>query len=223
MKVKICGLQPTDNLDFVRHQLIEYVGAIFVPQSKRFISAQAGRIIHDQIAGRCKMMGIFVNSLPENVMFMLDTSGANGAQLHGDESPEFCQQIRSAGFEVWKYISVSSSLSAADIAIRIEAYQDSVDAILLDASVPKGSTPNVTGGLGQQFNWTILPDVFAERTKRHIEIPIWVAGGINPENVTELLAIAKPAGIDLSSGVEVDGRKAIDRIEALLKAVESHD
>jgi phosphoribosylanthranilate isomerase len=116
-------------------------------------------------------------------------------QLHGSEAPNFCSKF--TGVEVWKAIRVRGR----DDLEGLDAWP--VDALLLDGSMP---------GSGRVFDWNLLHDI---RVKGHIIL----AGGLNPYNVKMAITTARPYGVDVSSGVEIDGCKDADKIREFIEAV----
>lgn len=170
----------------------------------------------------CRPVGVFVDEATESILHQVQVAGIQVAQLHGKETPETCQTVRATGVEVWKAISVPrDEATASSIFKQIEPYAQVVDAVLLDAAPPKHTDATVTGGHGTSFDWSVLQTVQAEVAKS-FRVPLWIAGGLTPENVASLLGTCQPDGIDISSGVEIGGRKSLNRIEDLRKAVKRH-
>lgn len=126
-------------------------------------------------------------------------------QLHGEESPSRCQQLRSQlGVEIWKALRIRSPQDLQ----RAQAYGEVVDALLLDAWVA-----DQLGGTGHSLPLEWLSGFAAP-------VPWWLAGGIRPESVGELLGQLRPDGLDVSSGVETSpGEKNLERVSQLLMAM----
>lgn len=225
--VKICGLHPSDDTSFTKADVVTHVGIIFVSQSRRYVTPADARKITTSVAAGCQVMGVFANQSVEQVYETLRTSGCQGAQLHGEETPDECEELRSAGFVTWKALSIptsspdSSELTALMVC-EARKYARSVDALLLDAK-PKGHAPkNVTGGHGESFEWSVLPR-FLEEWRLLTDIPVWIAGGLRPDNVHSLFELCNPDGIDVSSGVEEHGRKSPRLIHDLIEKVETRE
>ncbi|GLV12599.1 N-(5'-phosphoribosyl)anthranilate isomerase [Alicyclobacillus hesperidum] len=216
--VKICGLLPGDDLAFTKDSWITHVGFVMVPSSRRFVTPRAVLGMVEQVRDQVQTVGVFSNADLESVQEAVRIAHLDVAQLHGSESVELCGSLQDAGCKVWKAIPVP--LRNPDVKSILQAcarYMPVVDAILLDAKPPKDAGGGVTGGHGVAFDWTILSDICTALDG----FPLWVAGGIAPENVDTLFRTCKPYGIDLSSGVETDGRKDAKRIAQLIKAVAS--
>lgn len=223
MKLKICGLLPGDDLSFTATEEVTHVGFVLVPKSRRYVQPDDVAQLTAAVHPSCQKVGVFVDTDARAVSQQAKKAGLDVAQLHGSESPKDCASVRESGLQVWKAVSVGNSQDSVDkVAQQIASYASSVDAILLDAAPPKGTDKTVTGGHGLQFDWsylTRLEEILQELGVRPDAPPIWVAGGIQPENVDELLRNFIPYGIDVSSGVEVAKRKSLNRIEAMRKAV----
>ncbi|WAH35127.1 phosphoribosylanthranilate isomerase [Alicyclobacillus dauci] len=216
-QVKICGLRPGDDLQFTAHPFVTHVGIIFVPPSKRYVDPAAARTITSNVHHSCRTVGVFANAPMADVLKVVRESGVRVAQLHGDESVADCTVLRDAGLDVWKVLKVPTTVTqGADLdrlTREIELYADVTNGLLLDASPPTGA--KVTGGYGRTFDWSCLQQL----TPHLVGMNWWVAGGIGPDNVRSLLDSCQPTGVDVSSGVEVDGRKNTQRIVQLLEAV----
>ncbi|WP_236018308.1 phosphoribosylanthranilate isomerase [Alicyclobacillus acidoterrestris] len=215
VQVKICGLQPQDDLSFTENPLVHHVGFVFVKASKRYVEPTAVRGAIRALPADTQAVGVFADEPVANILRAVDASGISVAQLHGNEAPAVCQTLKNSGVSVWKAISVPLSDGGLDTVLsQIDLYKDCVDAVLLDAKPPVGA--NVTGGHGQTFDWTILHRLAAALDGRDW----WVAGGLRPDNIAFLLKLCRPTGIDVSSGVERNGRKDVRLINAFLHCVQ---
>lgn len=215
VQVKICGLQPDDDLSFTEHPRVSYVGFVFVEASKRFVHPSSAIRATARLAADTKAVGVFANATIDEMASTVALAGLDVAQLHGEESPEVCRALRQRGVKVWKAIQVPSEGLSLDVVRQdVHRYAACTDAILLDAKPPIGAS--VTGGHGQSFDWAVLEQI-AHDIAGH---PWFVAGGIRPDNVDSLLSLCQPTGIDVSSGVERGGRKNSALIESLLTSVQ---
>ena len=152
----------------------------------------------------CDRIGVVANASREEIVELARQAPLTGIQLHGNESPEFCQTLRQQlpGLELIKALRIrqTSDLEQSD------RYQAVVDSLLLDAYHPQQ-----LGGTGQTLDWQAL---------RSFEpaIPWFLAGGLTPDNITQALTQLHPQGIDLSSGVERSpGDKDLDKVHALFQ------
>jgi len=222
IRLKICGLQPNDDVYFAKQDMVSHVGIVFVPQSRRYVAPTAARQIVTRVGGHAAVVGVFVNASFEDLTSTQHISGIDVLQLHGQESVALCASLRDAGYTVWKAISVTSDAEPEALLQEIIRYSSDVDALLLDAAPPKRKTlpVAVTGGHGVPFDWRCLQnigDVLPSGTP-----PIWIAGGLQSENVGSLFQSFSPYGVDVSSGVEEDGRKSPRRIEDMMEAMTRH-
>lgn len=204
MRVKICGITKPEQAIAIAELGATALGFICVPQSPRYIATEQIREIIAQLPANIDKIGVFVGTAPDEIHSIVTHSGLTGVQLHGEESPAFCQQIRSLlpQVEVIKALRLKSH-QALDMA---EIYFAHVDTLLLDAYHPQQ-----LGGTGKTLNWTEL---------QQFEPPInWLlAGGLTADNILDALAQLHPQGIDLSSGVErAPGDKDLDKVAQLLQ------
>ncbi|WP_440109816.1 phosphoribosylanthranilate isomerase [Paenibacillus sp. QZ-Y1] len=219
--VKICGLQDVEVLKSMINLPVDYVGVVFAKSRRRIEPEQAAKLrtvlLDWTTFERPKLAGVFVNPTIEELERVLDVADLDVIQLHGQESPEFCLQVKQRwSTEVFKAFSFPKGEegSAADAAAMtaLDPYQEVVDAILLDTY-----DPLYGGGSGETFAWGRIP-AYAEWAKKH-EIALFVAGGLQPDNVQQLIQTYAPDGVDVSSGVESEGVKDIAKITAFVERV----
>lgn len=196
MKVKICGIKDVQTGQYAVEQGADALGFVFA-ESKRKVSPNEARKIIKEMSTEVFKVGVFVNEEFDKVQEIIAQTGLNAVQLHGDESPEYC---RNFAIPVIKAFSIESR---ADIK-KIAEYD--CEYVLLDS--PKGK---YRGGNGIKFDWSLLEN-FEVRGKKMI-----LAGGLNPENVTEAIRKGNPYMVDVSSGVETDGKKDFVKIRSFLE------
>jgi phosphoribosylanthranilate isomerase len=211
-KVKVCGLSEVEHALAATEAGADYLGLVFAPSSRRVAPEAAARLVEEVHDAGCfpAVVGVFVNSTVEEVNHIADYCGLDLVQLSGDESWEQCRGIERP---VIKTIHVSAAATASEILARIEdgivaLGQDKLS-FLLDSGVG-----TVRGGTGQPFDWKLAKEVSAR-------FPVIVAGGLNPANVGDLVKEVRPWGVDVSSGVERNGRKDISRIRTFIETVRS--
>ena len=231
MYIKICGITKPDQAIAIATMGIDALGFICVPSSPRYITAPAiGKITaqvktqviegaSDRHDRKCDFVGVFLNADQQEIAQTVAQAGLNAIQLHGDESVQFCYELRSllnlVNSQINSNINSETNSSIKIIkAIRVKSpeqltaaakFGDAVDAILLDAY-----DPNLAGGTGKTIDWQMLRDF-------RPDCPWWLAGGLNPENVAEAIALVHPDGIDLSSGVERSaGDKDLEQVQKLI-------
>ncbi|MBP2650426.1 MAG: trpF [Firmicutes bacterium] len=160
---------------------------------------EAAAEIAESVPGIDKV-GVFVNQPLAKVKEIVKWCNLKYVQLHGDEDPEYCRAVE---VPVIKGFRVDDSLSAA----LIRSFP--VEYLLLDSFVPGQS-----GGTGVSFNWRRTKSMVGQLTR-----PVLVAGGLTTENVAEAIHVLKPAGVDVSGGVETNGEKDFEKIRRFIQTV----
>lgn len=204
MRIKICGITQPDQGRAIADLGATALGFICVPASPRYVSPEKIKAVVEQLSENIDLIGVFANTPWEEICQTVAACELTGVQLHGDESPEFCHQVRQAlpNVEVIKALRVRSSEALAQATV----YTSWVDTLLLDAY-----DPQQLGGTGKTLDWGNLQQ-FQPRC------PWLLAGGLTPENVLEALNQLHPNGIDLSSGVErAPGDKDLTKVAQLFE------
>ena len=183
-KVKICGITNPADAALAVELGADMLGFNFYPVSRRYVRPEtAATIIKNlQVNANAEMVGLFVNSEPEHIAEVLKNCPITIAQLHGDETDDQCRAVADMGVMVIKAIRVRKP---DDIEA---ARQYNTDFILLDTFDEK-----LYGGSGRKFDWSWVGSIHGRK--------ILLAGGINPENVRQAMAVGT-YGIDLCSGIE---------------------
>ena len=200
-KVKICGITNLEDALAACDHGADALGFVFSRKSPRYIEPEKTAEIIDALPPFVTPVALFVNEPESKVWDVLNVTGINVVQFHGEESPDY---VSSFGMRIIKAIRVKNeeSLNAAT------RYDTS--AILLDAW-----SPEAYGGTGKRFDWDIL-------RKISIGSRIILAGGLNPENAAYAVKLVKPYGVDVSSGVEISpGKKDHAKIKAFISNVKS--
>ena len=181
VKVKICGLTNYEDAYAAADMGADMLGFNFYTKSPRYLKPDQAAEIINRLPAFVDIVGLFVNDPFERIEQILEECQLDWVQLHGDESPKFCEQFRSFNVRTMKAIRVKDE---KDIK-RAEEYF--TDAVLLDAFDPKKY-----GGTGLSFDWNIIGNI----TKR-----VFLAGGINAENVKKAVGLGI-YGIDVCSAIE---------------------
>jgi phosphoribosylanthranilate isomerase len=213
--LKVCGLRRPEQAEAVAALGVEAIGVIAVARSPRWLEP-ADRpglfAAMAEAAPACRGVLVVADPADSDLELLGPGLGHQVLQLHGDETPERCRQLRRRfGPELllWKALRVRS---ATDLQ-RVAAYHDVVDGLLLDAWVP-----DQLGGTGHRIPIEWLQGFTTP-------LPWWLAGGITPERigpVAQALAGCLPQGLDASSGVEFSpGDKDLERVAQLVAAVEA--
>lgn len=197
LRVKICGIT---NIEDARHASAcgaDALGFVFYPGSPRFVNPDLVRKIIADLPPLVTTVGLFVNELPARIREMVEFCGLDTVQLHGDEEPGQCSY---PPCRVIKALRLREQMESSVFA----SYH--VSALLLDAYVA-----DRFGGTGQQCNWEQAALIAAQQR-------VILAGGLNPENVSEAVRQVRPYGVDVSSGVEKEpGQKAPDKVASFVR------
>jgi len=237
---KVCGIQEPSDALHAYQQGADLIGIIFAPKSSRCVTAARARdIIHhvreekvdsassllppsiatqaeasiasyfQVAAGRLKawdysnsplFVGVFMNQTAEEINHAVATAGLDLVQLHGSEGFAFASQI---DVPVIRVVHVKPETTSSSILEQVTETKNIV-AILLDTSGAGGQ-----GGTGKVFDWKVAAEV-------NKTVPVFVAGGLKPNNALSAISTVHPLGLDVSSGLETDGRKDKEKISQFL-------
>lgn len=207
--VKICGVGRPEDVTAAVEAGAAYVGLVFAGSPRRVTPSRAAELVEGVPA---RAVGVFVDAPPVDVLRTAEVVPLEVVQLHGSESPELCQAVRSAGVRVWKALRPRSAAGLADGADR---YRGSVNGLLVE-----GHSEEAAGGTGTAFPHEWWEEAGLGGDAGDDGPALILAGGLTPENVAEALARTSPQVVDVSSGVEREpGVKDPDRIRAFVRAV----
>lgn len=197
VRIKICGLTRLDDALAAAALGADALGFNFWPRSKRHVAPAAARAIVERLPPGVTTFGVFVDPTREELLAAIAASGVGAVQLHGDEPPALCLGLP---VPVVKAIRVKDAHSLAALA----AYE--VSGFLLDSATPG------FGGSGAAFDWSLAAETAAD-------LPVWLAGGLTPENVAEAVRTVRPLGVDVASGVEsAPGVKDHEKMQRFIEA-----
>lgn len=207
--IKICGLSTPETFDAAVDAGATHVGLVHFEASPRHVSLQDAAKLRRRAPESVKVVLLLVNADAIVTGTALQTVRPDVLQFHGKETPEWVGAIRKqTPFEVWKAFGVRSREAMANA----YKYDDAADRMLYDAPAQK-----LPGGNGTGFDWSILTD-------HEHHLPWGLAGGLDPDSVTEALAATRALLVDVSSGVEsAPGVKDVDLIRAFCEAVQDYD
>ncbi|MDD2244022.1 MAG: phosphoribosylanthranilate isomerase [Dysgonamonadaceae bacterium] len=185
MIIKVCGMRDSDNIRAVEELGVDWMGFIFYNKSSRFVSE-----VPEYLPLKSKRVGVFVNEALETILQTSSMFGLDLVQLHGNESPEFCETLRTYGLIIIKAFSITDNKEFESE--KFKPYESFCDYFLFDTKT------ELFGGSGKKFNWEILSDYFGNT-------PFLLSGGISPDDVEEIKSFVHPkyAGIDLNSRFEI--------------------
>ena len=201
-RVKICGITNTADGQAAVKAGADALGFIFYEKSPRYVTLQAAAEISRALPSFIMRVGVFVNAPEEFVTRAIADCGLAMLQFHGDETPEFCAQFALMTMKAFR-------VHGPETLQEIPKYK--TDAYLLDAF-----SSTTLGGTGEKFNWDLA--VEAQKFGK----PIFLAGGLKPDNVAGAIRKVRPFGVDVSSGVEsAPGKKDHAKVKAFIDAVRS--
>ena len=188
-KIKFCGLKTLDDIRAANEILPEYVGFVFAPKSKRFVTPAQAQKLRAALSEKICAVGVFVDEKISAVAELLNAGIIDAAQLHGSEDDAYIKNLR--------------ALSGKPIikAFKVHAAEESLaDFILIDAGA----------GDGKVFDWSLLKNFRRE---------YFLAGGLTAENVRDAIKLLNPFAVDVSSGIETDGRKDFFKMATFAEVV----
>jgi len=201
--VKICGITTSADAHAAADAGADMLGFNFYRASPRYVSLELARSIIGELPDNVESVGVFVNEPLRDVIDAVYLTGISSVQLHGDEGPEYVDSLRKqCSVMVIKAFRVSDRRSLGTVA------DFKADAVLLDKY-----TPGEFGGTGNTFDWKLAAEMTA-RVKQ-----LYLAGGLNVQNVAEAIRHVHPFAVDVASGVESSpGKKDPNKLKAFIEA-----
>lgn len=191
-RIKLCGLSRKKDILAANSLMPEYVGFVFWPKSQRYISLETAETLKKILAPEILSVGVFVDEDPENIAALTRRKIIDIIQLHGREDEEYISALRTLTGKIIIKVFKSG-----------EIRKTSADYVMIDSGM----------GTGKTFDWSavdLTPD---------INSPLFIAGGLTPENVRQAIHIFHPFAVDVSSGIETNGVKDIEKMTAFVEAV----
>ena len=194
-KIKLCGLTRPCDIEYVNELLPEYIGFVFAPKSRRYISPEKAEMLRSMLDFKITPVGVFVDEKIEIIADLIKRKIIDIVQLHGNESEQYIEDLRRViDCPVIKAFRIESE---ADI---VSANNSSADYVLLDSG----------GGTGKVFDHSLLKDIAR---------PYFLSGGLTPENVETAVKQLAPFAVDASTSLETDGFKDKIKMTAFVNAV----
>lgn len=189
LKLKVCGMRDAENIMQVAHLNPHYMGFIFYPKSPRFVADLAPKMIHDLKIRGIVPVAVCVNETFDSTMAIVSKYGFDHLQLHGSETAELCQKLKSEGLSIIKAFSVAEP---KDLEVTV-GFEKCCDYFLFDTKT------RLFGGSGQSFNWEILNSYQGS-------VPFFLSGGIGPGDVEKVRAVTHQRlyCLDLNSRFELE-------------------
>lgn len=194
-KIKLCGLSRPCDIQAANRLRPEYIGFVFAPNSRRYVTTEQAAELSAQLAPGIQAVGVFVDAPPETVAALLNRGVIDLAQLHGTEDEAYLGRLRALTDK--PVIQAFRIRSEADC---LAARKSSADYVLLDSGA----------GTGKAFDWSLI---------RELGRPYFLAGGLGPENAAASVRLLRPYAVDVSSGIETEGKKDPQKMADFVSAV----
>lgn len=198
-RIKVCGVTSVEEALEAVNAGADALGLVFYAPSKRFVTVRKAREIATAIPPFITLVGLFVDAEESVIREVLDQVPLDLLQFHGNETDQECERWRR------RYIKALRVRPGTSVEESAAAYPGACG-LLLD-SYRKG----IPGGTGEAFDWQLIPD--------SLDKPVILAGGLNPENVSQAIEQVAPFAVDVSSGVENDRGKDPEKMKAFVEAV----
>jgi phosphoribosylanthranilate isomerase len=204
MKIKVCGMKHPQNIKEVAELKPDYMGFIFYAKSARYVPG----VPVNELPSTVTKTGVFVNEGADSISSLINENGLNAIQLHGNESPDFCQAFYN-NVTVFKAFGVDENFNFD----QLNAYAQSVDYFLFDTKT------DAHGGSGKAFNWEVL-------NRYQLNVPFFLSGGLSLDNLEKIKNIKHPAlyGVDLNSRFETEpGMKDTDKLRKAFNILRANE
>ena len=198
-KIKLCGMTSMNDIEAVNQIRPDYVGFVFWPKSKRYISYGNALRLKNNLAKGIQTVGVFVDESLDQVEKLLLEDVIDMAQLHGNENEEYIRELKAVTNK--KVIKAYRVEQAEDL---YDVESCCADYVLLDSGAGSGDT----------FDWNLI---------KTIKRPFFLAGGLHPNNVESAVKKVHPFAVDVSSGIETNGIKDREKMEAFVSGVRKID
>ena len=203
VKIKMCGITNVDDARVAVEAGADALGFVMYRKSPRFVKPAVVKAIVAGLPPFVLPVGVFVNEEPDRVRTLMDECGLALAQLHGDETAPYCQDLGRPVLKALRLKDRGTFLALAEFSGRAN-----VRGFLIDAF-----SDQAYGGTGQTVDWGLAQEVAQS-------MPVVLAGGLTPVNVAEAIARVRPYGVDVSSGVELSpGKKDHKKVKDFIRAV----
>ena len=204
MKIKICGLSRLEDIEAANLYKPDYVGFVFAENSKRYITKEQAAVLKNMLDPNIKAVGVFVNASILEIKELCHKRIIDIVQLHGDEDEEYVLKLK------------SSITNPVICAVRVKSTEQLLlaDHIPCDVLLLDSFSQEKYGGTGEAFDYALIPEL------KH---PYYLAGGLNKNNISAAIESCKPAGVDISGGVETDGVKDPKKMQAIINFVHEYE
>ena len=200
-KIKMCGLFREEDIQYANEVKPDYIGFVFYPKSHRYVDLETAKRLRAGLDKEIQAVGVFVDEDISLIKELVDKKIIDIVQLHGHEDMEYIKKLKERLGE--SYTKIIKAIMIKDESDIQELKSDSlVDYYLLDSGM----------GSGSSFDWNLI---------KNLKTPIFLAGGLNIENITQALSIVQPFAVDVSSGIETNKVKDLEKMKLFASLVRS--
>lgn len=204
MKIKICGMREPENIRQIAALQPDFLGFIFYEKSKRFITVEDFLLLETDFIGINKV-AVFVNESLKNIIRIATLGNFKYVQLHGDETPEFCEELKYLDFKIIKAFGINEQFDFH----KLNEYKGVCDYFIFDTQ------SNEYGGSGKKFDWNLLAHY-------KLQTPIFLSGGLEISDIETVKNLGKqlPYCLDFNSKLEENpGFKNIDKVAHIIQLI----
>lgn len=189
IKIKVCGMRNPENIKGLVALKPDFIGLIFYPKSKRYVSESKAESIISAIPTGIKKVGVFVNALQADIVRIAHLFKLDFIQLHGDESPEYCMEFKDLNLSVIKAFGITEDFDF----VLLDNYKNTCEYYLFDTKSDN------YGGTGEKFNWQTLDNYKDNK-------PFFLSGGIGQEDIPAIkkLKLNHLFALDVNSKFEIE-------------------
>ncbi len=228
VKVKICGITNKEDAFWSSSLGADFIGINFCKDSIRKVSVNNAKEIVANIPPYTTAVGVFVNEPVEQLLKTCKKVNLNFVQLHGSEDIEYCKKLKetSPSTKIMKVFRIKPSIELQGVNVQeysqklfeeIKSFIPFIDYVLFDTYVE-----TQLGGTGETFCWDVILELKKLFQDDNIQLNFFIAGGLTPENVEEVIEKVEPWGVDVASGVErLPRRKDYDKMKNFIRKVKN--
>ncbi len=226
-KVKICGITNKEDAFWASSLGTDFIGVNFYKDSVRKVSVSNAKEIVSSLPKFTIAVGVFVDEELDQVIKICKKVGIIYVQLHGNETVEYCKELKLKfpEIKIIKVIKIKPGYENQQniqeyvntIFEQVKHFSEVVDYIMFDTYIE-----TAVGGTGEKFDWNVLVEIKNLLQKENININFFVAGGLNTDNVEEVVELLDPWCVDVCSGVErLPRRKDFEKMKVFIRKVKN--
>jgi phosphoribosylanthranilate isomerase len=209
-RVKICGIQKLEHALVAAQAGADFIGLVFVPQRRRRLEVGSAKAIVSDLRAHSdnspKVVGLFADQPLEEVNQVIRACQLDLVQLCGQESLDYCGRVEAKVMKVL-HVTGTGPGNITQLVENVQLFREAGHLVTLDRLVE-----GLQGGTGQKFDWETAAQLSRQGHS------FLLAGGLSPDNVGQAVSTVKPWGVDVSSGVEIDGAKDPEKIKAFVRS-----